>query len=243
MGWNVWCHAVALAALITAAVSGAAGVAVAAPGAMCLEEISQQEARRGIPAGLLAAVARAESGGSRYADAGQPWPWTLNVGGRGMFFASKAEALTAIETARREQPGTNIDVGCMQISLRHHGDAFDSLEDALDPVLNVRYAASFLASLQEKSGSWSDAAGRYHSGTPDLAAAYRERVFAFWKGTRPVTAPPGFVTVAGTDTRYNRSVIPNARIIRVAPAGVTVPPATGVPSRQNGGPRIIRLGE
>lgn len=212
--------------------------ALAGPGTTCLTEIAGQESLRSIPSGLLAAVARAESGGSRYAEKGEPWPWTLNVGGRGMFFATKAEALAAIAAAQRDSPGVNIDVGCMQVSLRHHGTAFPSLEVALDPAANVRYAAGFLASLQEKTGSWAGAAGRYHSGTPDLADAYRDRVYAFWKGTRPVTAPPGFVSVAGTSTQYNRGLMPNARVIRVQPGRTSSSLSIG----KDGTARVIRVG-
>ena len=41
----------------------------------------------------------------------------------------------------RAQGARSIDVGCMQVNLLHHADAFASLEQAFDPVANARYAA------------------------------------------------------------------------------------------------------
>jgi hypothetical protein len=45
-----------------------------------------------------------------------------------------------------------------------------------DPLENARYAARFLAELQQETGDWMAAVGAYHSRTPELAAAYRSRV-------------------------------------------------------------------
>jgi hypothetical protein len=70
-----------------------------------------------------------------------------------------------------------IDVGCMQVNLQFHPNAFRSLEEAFDPTANVAYAAGFLQQLgAETNGDWNLATGFYHSHTPELAAAYRNRV-------------------------------------------------------------------
>ncbi len=62
----------------------------------------------------------------------------------------------------------SIDVGCMQINLRHHPNAFADLEEAFDPVSNARYAARFLKDLQATRGDWMRSASHYHSQTPEL---------------------------------------------------------------------------
>lgn len=164
-----------------------------AQSALCLAAIRLAEAEAGIPAGLLLAIARVESG-RRDAAGGrpEPWPWTVNAEGRGSFYPSREEAVAAVRTAQAAGMRL-IDTGCMQVNLRHHPDAFTSLEDAFDPLSNVRYAARFLAALQQRAGSWEIAAGHYHSQTPERAEGYRARVLAAWADERanPTATPPG----------------------------------------------------
>jgi hypothetical protein len=150
---------------------------------LCLDAIAAQEAQYGMPAGLLKAIARVESSGSPYGDAAKPWPWTLNVGGAGHYYPTKEAALTAL-TAYKAESDVNIDVGCMQISLRHHPNAFADLATALDPASNVAYGALFLAALHDKSGDWMIAAGNYHSSTPGFGDTYRGLVQVAMGGGR-----------------------------------------------------------
>ena len=63
----------------------------------------------------------------------------------------------------------------MQINYRWHGQAFPSLDAMFDPEYTATYAAQFLRTLYEERGSWSEAAGAYHSLTPDEAGVYRQR--------------------------------------------------------------------
>lgn len=172
----------ALALLLLAALSPGKGRAQPNPGAdptlQCRGAIAQAERGAGIPAGLLQAIGRVESG-RRNPETGVagPWPWTLNAEGRGQFFPTREAAIAAV----RELQGRGvriIDVGCMQVNLHHHPRAFASLEEAFDPVANARYAARFLAELQSTRADWMTAAGHYHSQTPELAQAYRARVQA-----------------------------------------------------------------
>jgi hypothetical protein len=150
-------------------------------GDLCLDEIAKQETVYGMPAGLLKAIARVESSGSPYGMRGKPWPWTLNVGGEAHYYPDKATALIALETFKATSD-VNIDVGCMQISLRHHPNAFPDLATALDPVSNVDYGALFLASLKARSGDWLVASGDYHSTTPGFGDTYRNLVQIAWTG-------------------------------------------------------------
>jgi hypothetical protein len=167
-----------LRAILGLVLSGAMLAAVAAPPAraddsdLCLDAIAKQETQYGMPAGLLKAIARVESSGSPYGDISKPWPWTLNVGGAGHYYPDKEAALTAL-TAYKAESDVNIDVGCMQISLRHHPNAFPDLATALDPASNVAYGALFLAALHDKSGDWMIASGNYHSSTPGFGDTYR----------------------------------------------------------------------
>ncbi len=70
----------------------------------------------------------------------------------------------------------------MQINLKHHPDAFASLEDAFDPATNVAYGADFLKALHDQANGWLAAARRYHSATPEKGQAYGELVLANWNG-------------------------------------------------------------
>ena len=74
----------------------------------------------------------------------------------------------------------SIDVGCGQINLMHHPDAFPSLEVAFDPQANAAYAAKFLKELFARTGDWNKAAGMYHSATPGLGDEYQRKVLAVW---------------------------------------------------------------
>jgi hypothetical protein len=160
----------------------AAGPARADDGDLCLDEIAKQEAKYGMPDGVLKAIARVESSGSPYAASiAKPWPWTLNVGGAAHYYPTKDAALTAL-TSFKAQSDVNIDVGCMQISLRHHPNAFPDLATALDPVANVDYGALFLSALKQKSGDWMVAVGDYHSTTPGFGDTYRSLVQVAWAG-------------------------------------------------------------
>ena len=132
---------------------------------LCRDESALVEQVSGIPAQLLAAIARVESG--RLDDAAaeiSAWPWTVMAEGRGRYLPSKAAAIA--EVKRLQARGVkNIDVGCMQINLQHHAEAFRSLEEAFEPLSNVAYAAAFLTDLRVETRSWIKAVGHYHSRT------------------------------------------------------------------------------
>lgn len=108
-----------------------------------------------------------------------PWPWSINAAGQSTFFASKAQAVAAVQ-ALQASGVQSIDVGCMQINLQQHPHAFASLDEAFDPEANVRYAARFLGLLYERVRAWPQAAALYHSATPELGEAYRRKVMAAW---------------------------------------------------------------
>ena len=118
------------------------------------------------------------------------WPWTINVAGAGHFFGSKDEAVAAVQAAQAAGV-QSIDVGCMQINLLHHPNAFANLEEAFDPASNVRYAATFLVSLYHQTETWGAAVAGYHSLTPDIGAEYGQRVAAIWPLAESFGMHPG----------------------------------------------------
>lgn len=182
--------AAALAALGygQALASGAADMP--SPGGQCRAAIASAERAYGIPHRLLAAVGLIESG-RRDPAAGQwtPWPWAIDVGGQGIFFPTKQAAITAVRLLQARGI-SSIDIGCLQINLSYHSDAFANLQQAFDPELNVAYGARFLKALFGQTGNWITAVGQYHSMTTALAKDYRQRVLAAWSGNETEQARP-----------------------------------------------------
>ncbi|MDK3016709.1 lytic transglycosylase domain-containing protein [Pseudodonghicola flavimaris] len=144
--------------------------AVAETGADCIAAILDAQARYGIPDNLLLAIGVQEAG-RRGAQGLTVWPWTVNAEGEGAFFRNKQEAIAWVR-ARQAAGQSSIDVGCMQVNQRWHGEAFTSLAEAFDPQANVDYAARYLRSLFDQTGTWWAAAGRYHSATEGYQTRY-----------------------------------------------------------------------
>lgn len=102
-----------------------------------------------------------------------------------MYFDSKPAAVAWTRNALA-RGAHQVDVGCMQVNLQAHPNAFPTLDAAFDPAANADYAARFLTTLQaDAGGNWFTATGYYHSRTPALAADYRERVAAIAAGRVP----------------------------------------------------------
>jgi hypothetical protein len=148
---------------------------------LCGGETARQERRLAIPRHLLTAISMAESGRwDKASRANVAWPWTVTAEGQGRFFDSKGEAMAEVEILMTRGV-RNIDVGCMQVNLFYHGSAFETLAEAFDPAANTAYAATYLKSMFQATGNWSEAAGFYHSTTPERNGPYREKVIGFWR--------------------------------------------------------------
>ncbi|CNL42658.1 transglycosylase SLT domain-containing protein [Yersinia aldovae] len=115
-----------------------------------------------VPAELLYSLALAES--SRRLKSGvHPWPWTINIAGKGYRYNTREEAWQALTRFVHKVPLKRIDVGITQVNLGWNGHLFPSFYDAFDPATNLRVAARILRSCYETSlGSWIKAAGCYH---------------------------------------------------------------------------------
>ena len=158
--------AATILATAVAAVSGAAAQTDAVP--TVFHEAAELY---GIEGGeILYAIALNESGRS-VDGAFRPWPWTLNVEGRGYYYDSQDEAWAAlsefIAAGHR-----SIDVGLMQVNFRWHEELLVDPYTALDPWVNVHLGASVYADVLQGDDPVA-AAGRYHS--PGPSAAQRQR--------------------------------------------------------------------
>ena len=156
---------------------------------LCYGAIAAAEAVTHIPDAFLSAIGRVESGRVvSSTGAVAPWPWTINAAGIGHFYATKADAVAAVYQFQA-QGVRSLDVGCLQVNLFYHPDAFASVDQAFDPTANAAYAARFLLSLHTQTGSWPRAAAAYHSSTPLLGQSYQQKVLAAWaEPDRPVPA-------------------------------------------------------
>ena len=147
------------------------------PYAACEAAIAAAQKAPHIPDKLMPAISRVESGRlDPLTKQVRAWPWTINVEGAGFFFDDKGQAIDAVRTLQGRGV-RSIDVGCMQVNLMHHPNAFASLDEAFDPAANARYAARFLAALFRQTGDWSLAVANYHSANADRGEDYQRRVF------------------------------------------------------------------
>lgn len=111
----------------------------------------------GVHETVLFAIAMNES---RRGDA--PWPWTLNVAGRGYYFKTREEAWRAANWLL-ERGRNNFDIGVMQVNWKYNGSRFRSTWEALQPSMNIRVAADIVQENFRKTGTWTDAVRWYHN--------------------------------------------------------------------------------
>jgi Transglycosylase SLT domain len=143
---------------------------------------------KNIPVELLYAIAATESLYG-YTDpvtdktVNGPWPWSLNINGRGIRFDNRVEAHQALKKAIVQQQ--IVDVGVMQISWSWHQQRFQKPWTALDPYTNLMAGADILFEQYQKTGDWWVAVGAYHAPGIDKASLlraeqYRQRVRKHW---------------------------------------------------------------
>ena len=116
-----------------------------------------------------------------------PWPWTLNIDEKGYLFETREEAekalLIAMYKAKQKGQIGRVAVGIGQIYMPAHHNQFVSPLQALDPTINLHYAANlvsgyYLETIKEGNPDWWVSVGRYHSPYKQgPAIAYRNLVF------------------------------------------------------------------
>ncbi|WP_124084949.1 transglycosylase SLT domain-containing protein [Pseudogemmobacter humi] len=201
----------------------AQNVQAASPAEQCHQAITLAAGQTEVPREILLAVALTESGRAT-AQGHQPWPWALNQGGEGFWFASKADALDHLN-AMLAQGVSNIDIGCFQLNWRWHGEAFASVEAMIDPGQNAEYAARHLLRLRRQTGSWEKAVSAYHSATPDLAERYMARFMPIYAAVLDGGSAPATPLVPA-GPRVNS--YPLLQAGAMASAGSLVPAAAGL---------------
>ena len=207
----------------------------------CTQQFPVQESANGIPTHLLAAISSTESG--RWHEKlgmALPWPWTINVEGKGYYFDSKAEAV-AKTNAFLAQGIRSIDIGCMQVNLKHHPKAFRNLEEAFDPAYNVAYSAQFLRSNYDELGDWIKATAAYHSRTNQRGNAYLARIEKSWNRiVGKVAAARARQGLPATETASNN---PNFKVASLAPDATAANGRTMRPLASTRNVRVIQVSE
>ena len=182
--------ALLIAVAVSVLVETPARAQALSPGLACEQAAAAAERQFGLPPGLLASIGRIESGRlDPQLRRVLPWPYAINADGTGRFFDEPRAALEAVE-ALQASGVRRIDVGCFQIDLFYHPEAFARPEDAFDPIANATAAARFLAQLAEQSGGFETAVALYHSARAELGLPYRLRVLADWRGVPGVPPAP-----------------------------------------------------
>lgn len=141
---------------------------------LCRDAAVRAADAHGIPREIMLAITLVETRTRRGGESG-PWPWTVNVAGKGRWFPSRAAALVH---AQQSLAGgqTSFDVGCFQLNYRWHGEAFASIDAMFEPNPSGDYAARFLKGLHAETGDWIRATGLYHSRHERHASRYRALV-------------------------------------------------------------------
>lgn len=138
----------------------------------------------GIPYKVLFAIGMQESQRDLGNGKVLPWPWTLNIAGKGSYYDSSSEMKDALFAAVDE--GKIVDVGLMQINTRWHLGKSYSLIDLMRPEDNLNIAAQILSIEHERCGGseydWACAVGHYHSHREKRAEAYAKKVMRWVKG-------------------------------------------------------------
>ncbi len=171
------CHSVWLIVLVGLALPGVGWSNVSVP-----EGYRTIAMEHDIPHTVLYAVALAESATQiDQGDLYRPWPWTLNVAGRGYFFDSRLAAWQSLTGWLREGQ-RSIDIGLMQVNWRYHQKRLGTPWEALDPYHNLRVGAAILQECYETRQDWWSSVGCYHApANSNRADRYRRRVVSHWR--------------------------------------------------------------
>jgi hypothetical protein len=177
------------------------------PATLCEAAVTTAEYVNHLPPRLLAAISLTETGRiDPVSGRLRPWPWTIDAEGEGRFFDSAEAAVAAVE-ALLLGGVRSIDVGCLQVNLMYHPEAFGSLRQAFDPHENANFAGRFLDRLYAGAKDWPAAIAGYHSETPALGDAYRTLVMARWQraDSRAVTGQIAYGDFAESGRAYGNA--------------------------------------
>lgn len=166
--------------ILTVLPQGAAARARARPPRRVPVRYVQIGQAHGVPPDLLFAVALQESQqlwSTPSARTLLPWPWTLNIAGRGARYPTRLACLATLE-ATLAGGQRLVDIGLMQVCWKFHAQRFARPAEALDPIANLHAGAQILAEHYRDTLAWPIAVARYHSKTAWRGEAYAAQVFA-----------------------------------------------------------------
>ena len=151
-------HRIKASVIFAAALSISSIPGMARAEGPCEREMARAARQHGVPLGVLYAVGLSETGRKGVLN-----PYALNVDGRTVLATGLRDAVSRFADEKRKGAKL-VDLGCMQINHRYHGDQFGSVDAMLDPRRNVDYAARFLRQLHDRHETWTMAVARYHAG-------------------------------------------------------------------------------
>lgn len=154
---------------------------------VCADAMSAAAARHGVPEEIILAIGTVESGFNPYAinSAGTP------------HFAEDLPSAVAFVRGQQALGISSIDVGCGQINLNWHPNAFASLQEAFTPSYNAEYAASLLATLYGTHNDWTRAVAHYHSGNQVHQERYLAAITRALGNNSGVLVGPSRLTLGG----------------------------------------------
>lgn len=130
----------------------AASLGAKSPNAVMDELFYEASVKWGVPKTLLVAIANQESSLK---------PWCLNIAGKDVYGANRAEAVTLGEQALRA--GKSFDTGLMQVNSYWLKKYNLRVKDIIDPRTNVLLGAWILAKEIKKYGLTWRAIANYHT--------------------------------------------------------------------------------
>lgn len=134
----------------------------------------------GVAPELVYAVALAESRRLNGKDTVSPWPWTLNIEGKGYYFETAEEAKAKLEEALG-QGIKSIDVGPMQVNLVWNGFRVENPSELFDLGTAAKVGALILKeAIASYPTDLTIGVGRYHNWEDsNRAHTYGTRVLKF----------------------------------------------------------------
>lgn len=159
-----------------------------------LEGTVWSEAPKKTEANLLYAIALAESQRATEENRAyvRPWPWAVNVNGKGTWFDSKEEAKVFIKDFL-SKGGKSIDIGVMQINTRWHYHRFSDPIELLDVKTSIRIGEEILIeAIKSAPGDLELGIGRYHHWEEEsVSRNYGRKVLNYKRHLDSVTVKEG----------------------------------------------------
>ena len=130
---------------------------------------------------LLYAIALAESQKANGAVV-RPWPWSVNIAGKGYYFSDLREAEQFVDT-QLGKGVTNMDIGPLQVNVRWHGYRVDDPKELFHLPTAIKVGADILSeALASSPDDHTLAVGRYHNWSDERRArAYGTKVLSYRK--------------------------------------------------------------